>query len=187
MAGAPALDGEKGFSAIERIWARPTCEINGLWGGYQGEGSKTVLPATAHAKLTCRLVPDMQPAKTAQAVRAHLEKHLPKGVRLTVTPGHGGMPFLTDPHSPAGKAAQEALKVAFGGIEPALCREGGTIPIVSDFREVFGVDTLLLGLAAPDASAHGPDESFPLDHLGAGIRLHTELIPRLMNVLAKPN
>jgi acetylornithine deacetylase/succinyl-diaminopimelate desuccinylase-like protein len=178
LTGAPALDGERGFTATERIWGRPTVEVNGIGGGFQGEGSKTVIPREAFAKLTCRLVPGQTPEKIAALVSDHLRAQCPRGVRGTVTAGHGGAPFVTDPHSRDGLAAQRALRDTFGR-EPALVREGGSIPIVQTFRDILGVDVLLLGLALPDANAHAPNENFPVENFEAGIRLNRALLPEL--------
>ena len=176
--GAPALVGEKGFNAMERIWARPTAEINGIGGGYQGQGTKTVIPSHAMAKLTFRLVPNQKADEIIALVRKHLEKNLPAGVTLEMTGGHNGPWYLTDPHSQFGKAAQSALRKAFK-TEVALIREGGSIPIVSDFRSILGVETLLLGLALPDCRAHSPNENFPLENLDAGMRMNQAVLQEL--------
>lgn len=176
--GSPALFGEPGYGSAERVWARPTAEVNGIGGGYQGEGSKTVLPADAFAKLSFRLVPDQEPDEILRRVQAHLEHHCPPGVRCEVVLGHTGKPYLVDPHSRDGKAAQAALQRAFGR-EPVLIREGGSIPIVQTFRELLDVDTLLLGLALPDACIHAPNENFPLENFEAGIRLNQTLLEEL--------
>jgi len=176
--GAPALFGEEGYSTLERIWGRPTAEINGIGGGYQGVGTKTVIPSYAMAKLTFRLVPDQDGDEILKLATRHLEKHLPPGVTMEITPGHSGPWYLTDPHSALGKAAQRALREAFGK-EPALIREGGSIPIVSQFRSILGVETLLLGLALPDCRAHSPNENFPLENMDAGIRLNKAVLTEL--------
>lgn len=183
LTGAPALDGERGFSALERIGARPTAEINGLTSGYQGEGTKTVLPATASAKLTFRLVPNQTPAKVLAAVMRHFEERCPGSVRLTMVPGHGGLPYIMDPRGPWGMAARRALEDVFGRA-PALLREGGSIPIVQAFRDLLGADTLLLALASPDANAHAPDENFPLENFAAGQALHRALLREIAKVPA---
>jgi acetylornithine deacetylase/succinyl-diaminopimelate desuccinylase-like protein len=153
--------------------------VNGLWGGFQGAGSKTVIPREAFVKFTFRLVPDQQPAAVLAKVRAHLEKHCPPGIRLEIKEGHSGEPYATDPHSTDGKAAQRALARAFPGKELALIREGGSIPIVNTFKKVLGVETLLLGLALPDCRAHAPDENFPIENFEAGIRLNRALLEEL--------
>ena len=176
--GALALFGEAGFSTLERIWARPTAEINGIAGGYQGPGTKTVLPSHAMAKLTFRLVPNQQADAIVDLVKKHLQKNLPTGVTLEMTSGHHGPWYLTDPHSKFGKAAQRALKKAFKK-DAALIREGGSIPIVSDFRKILGVETLLIGLALQDCRAHSPNENFPLENLEAGIRMNQAVLQEL--------
>ncbi len=179
VTGAPDLVGEAGYSALERVWARPTAEVNGIGGGFQGVGSKTVIPREAFAKLTFRLVADQHPAGVFAKVKAHFETHCPRGVRLEVKQGHGGEPYLTSPNLPAGLAAQNALRRAFPGREVALIREGGSIPIVATFRQVLGVETLLLGLALPDCRAHAPNENFPVENFEAGIRLNRALLEEL--------
>jgi acetylornithine deacetylase/succinyl-diaminopimelate desuccinylase-like protein len=176
--GAPALFGEAGFSTLERIWARPTAEINGIGGGYQGRGTKTVLPSYAIAKLTFRLVPDQKADEIIALAEKHLKENLPAGVALEMTAGHHGAWYLTDPHNRFGQAAQRALQKAFNA-EVALIREGGSIPIVSDFRNILGVETLLLGLALPGCRAHSPNENFPLENLDAGIRMNKAVLEEL--------
>ncbi|GAA5483527.1 succinyl-diaminopimelate desuccinylase [Haloferula sargassicola] len=178
VTGAPSLFGEKGFTPAEQTWARPTAEVNGMGGGYQGEGSKTVLPAEAMAKFSFRLVPDQEPGDIIRKVKSHFEKHCPPGVTLEFIPGHDGKPYHTDPHGEFGKAAQEALRKSFGQ-EPVLIREGGSIPIVQSFREILGADTLLLGLALADAQIHSPDENFPVENFEAGIRMNQALLEEL--------
>ncbi|MFZ4483100.1 MAG: dipeptidase [Chthoniobacterales bacterium] len=176
--GVLILSGEEGFSTVERIGIRPTAEINGLTSGYQGEGTKTVLPAVASAKLTFRLVPNQKPDRALNLVEIHLQSMLPPSVELEIIRGHGGMPYLLDLKSPWCGAAMRALEQTFGR-QPALMREGGSIPIVQTFRDLLGSDTLLLGLAAPDCKAHAPDENFPIESFEAGIRLHQNLLRQL--------
>jgi len=178
VTGSPALFGEPGYATAERVWARPTAEVNGIGGGYQGEGSKTVLPAEAFVKLSFRLVPDQDPQDIMRLVTRHLETHCPPGVTIEVHSGHDGKPYLTDPNSPFGIAAQAALRAAFHA-EPVLIREGGSVPIVQTFREILGADTLLLGLALADAQIHAPNENFPVENFEAGIRLNQELLRHL--------
>jgi acetylornithine deacetylase/succinyl-diaminopimelate desuccinylase-like protein len=178
VTGSGSLFGEEGYSAAERAWARPTAEINGIGGGYQGEGSKTVIPAEAMAKFSFRLVPNQDPATVLELVKAHIDKHCPPGVSLLYIGGHDGKPYHTDPNGPFGLAAQRALRVAFDA-EPVLIREGGSIPIVQAFREILGADTLLLGLALADAQIHSPDENFPVENFEAGIRLNQSLLEQL--------
>jgi acetylornithine deacetylase/succinyl-diaminopimelate desuccinylase-like protein len=173
--GAPALFGEKGYTTLERIWGRPTAEINGIGGGYQGMGTKTVIASHAMAKITFRLVANQEGDEILNLATRHLEKHLPPGVTMEITRGHSGPWYLTDPHSEMGKAAQRALREAFGK-EPAMIREGGSIPIVSQFRSILGVETLLMGLALPDCRAHSPNENFSLENMEGGIRLNKAVL-----------
>jgi acetylornithine deacetylase/succinyl-diaminopimelate desuccinylase-like protein len=176
--GAPALFGEAGFSTLERIWGRPTAEINGMGSGYQGPGTKTVLPSHAMAKLTFRLVPNQNGDAIVDLVKKHFQTNVPPGVTLEMTSGHSGPWYLTDPHSKFGQAAQRALKKAFNK-DTALIREGGSIPIVSDFRKILGVETLLIGLALQDCRAHSPNENFPLENLEAGVRMNQAVLREL--------
>ena len=176
--GAPELFGEAGYSTLERLWARPTAEINGLGGGYQGPGTKTVIPSHVMAKLTFRLVPNQKADQIVGLAKKHLQKNLPSGVILEMTGGHNGPWYLTDPKSKLSQAAQRALSKAFGR-EVALIREGGSIPIVSDFRNILGVETLLIGLALANCRAHSPNENFPLENLEAGIRMNKAVLKEI--------
>ena len=178
LTGSPELVGEKEYSAVERCFARPTAEINGFGAGYQGAGSKTIIPSKAMAKLTFRLVPNQSPETIMGLVEAHLQKHCPAGVKLEIHKGHSGNPYMTDPHSAAGLAAQRALRATFDA-EPTLIREGGSIPIVQTFKDVLGVDTILLGLALPDCRVHSPNENFRLENFHAGARLNRNLLREL--------
>lgn len=178
VTGSPGLFGEPGYSSAERTWARPTAEVNGIGGGYQGEGSKTVLPAEAFVKLSFRLVPDQNPKDIMEKVKNHLEWHCPAGVEIEVRSGHDGKPYITDPNSKYGLAAQAALRAAFDA-EPVLIREGGSIPIVQTFRDILGADSLLLGLALSDAQIHAPNENFPVANFEAGIRMNQALLQEL--------
>ncbi len=178
VTGSPDLFGEEGYSSAERLWARPTCEVNGMWGGYQGEGSKTVLPAEAGFKLSCRLVSAQDPKEILGRVQKHLEAHTPVGVTMEFTAGHSGKAYVADPHSEGGKAAQEALQEVFGKA-PVLIREGGSIPIIQTMKEVLGTDSLMLGLALPDCQIHSPNENFTVENFEAGIRLNRVLLEKL--------
>jgi acetylornithine deacetylase/succinyl-diaminopimelate desuccinylase-like protein len=178
LTGVPKLWGEAGYSDLERRWARPTAEVNGIGGGYQGEGSKTVIPRSAFAKFSFRLVPDQNPDDILAKVRSFFESAAPDAVRVEVKTGHSGKPYAMDPHSPFGKAAQRALTKTFAR-DSALIREGGSIPIVQSFKDILGVETLLLGLALPDCQIHAPNENFTLENYEAGIRLNQHLLEEL--------
>jgi len=182
MTGVPALAGEAGYSPLERMWVRPTAEVNGMGGGYQGEGTKTVLPGRAMGKFTFRLVPDQDPARIVRAVEDYFRKNAPPSVKLSLSPGHFGLPYVVDPHAGFGVAAQKALGKLLPGRAPALIREGGSIPIVADFKTILKVDTLLLGLALPDCNCHSPNETFPVAHLDLGARLNRFLLEEIAAV-----
>jgi acetylornithine deacetylase/succinyl-diaminopimelate desuccinylase-like protein len=177
--GVPELFGEKGFTSTERTTARPTFEINGLTSGYQGEGGKTIVPAWARAKITMRLVADQQPEEIMKATIAWLKKLCPPTVRIEISAGHGAPPYLVEPAGAQVQAALRSLRAAFRH-EPVLIREGGSIPIVSDFKRILGVDTLLLGLALPDDNAHSPNEKFDLDCFAGGQRMSALLWQELV-------
>ena len=155
--GAPSLGGEVGQSTLERIWTRPTCEINGLLSGYTGEGAKTVLAAAAMAKVSCRLVPDQDPDDIAALMRAHVERVAPPGVTVTIRSLHGGRPWRADLKGPLYDAARRALTTAFGK-EPVIVGEGGSIPVVGDFERILGAPVLLVGFGLPGENAHAPNE-----------------------------
>jgi acetylornithine deacetylase/succinyl-diaminopimelate desuccinylase-like protein len=167
LLGVPKLFGERGYTPVEQRSARPTFEINGLTSGYQGEGSKTIIPAWARAKITARLVPNQEPSRILSLVRKHLKKLCPPTVQLEIEAGHGAEPYLVSPKGPQAQAALCALKAAFGAT-PVLMREGGSIPIVNEFKKILGADSLLLGLALPDDNAHSPNEKFNLDCFAKG-------------------
>ncbi len=174
LTGSPALFGEAGFTAEEQRTARPTLEINGLTSGYQGEGSKTIVPGWARAKITIRLVPNQKPKTVIAAVAKHLKKLCPPTVKMTLTLGHGGEPYWVSPSGPLAQAALRAMTAGFG--HPALImREGGSIPIVSAFKKDLKADTLLLGMALPDDNAHSPNEKFDLDAYAGGMRMAAHL------------
>jgi succinyl-diaminopimelate desuccinylase len=181
LLGVPKLFGEKGFTPHEQRSARPTFEINGLTSGYQGEGSKTIVPAWARAKITVRLVPNQNPAQAIKRIRQQLEKLCPPTVRMEVKWGHGAEPYLVSPTSPRAQAALRALKAAFG-CEPVLIREGGSIPIVNDFKKILRADSLLLGLALPDDNAHSPNEKFDLGCFAKGQLMSAYLWQELSRV-----
>lgn len=174
----PELFGEAGYSVHEQTWARPTLEVNGMWSGFTGEGQKTIVPATAHAKLTCRLVPHQDPDAVLKAIEAHLRDHLPPGVRLTVDL-HGGAPAsITSLDHPAVKAAESAIETVYH--TPAShIRMGGSIPVVVDFQEVLNIPTVLLGFALPNENFHAPNEHFHLDNFYRGAETVATLWQRL--------
>lgn len=166
--GAPALGGEKGFSSLERIWTRPTCEVNGLLSGYTGEGAKTVLPARAMAKVSCRLVPDQSPDAIAALMKAHVERVAPKGVTVTVEHLHGGRPWRNEPSGPFFEAARGALAEAFGR-DVVVTGEGGSIPVVGDFERILGAPVLLIGFGLPGENAHAPNEWMSVENFEKGM------------------
>jgi acetylornithine deacetylase/succinyl-diaminopimelate desuccinylase-like protein len=160
--GVGAFVGEEGYSAGERMSIRPTLEINGLFGGFQGEGVKTVIPAEAHAKISCRLVPDQDPDDIVRRIADHLHQTCPPYMQLETRVGHGGRPWACDPSAPVLQAAKRALEAAFGR-PVAFVRMGGSIPIMNVFTAVLQAPIVLMGFAAPDDNAHAPNENFPLD------------------------
>lgn len=167
--GVKQLYGEKGYTTLERIWARPTLEVNGIWGGYIGEGAKTVLPARAFAKISMRLVPGQNSKKIAKLFEKHFKKIAPKTVQVNVKFLHGGEPAITPIESPGVQTAVAALEKGFGK-KPLYQREGGSIPIVVDFKKSLGIDSVLLGFGLPDENAHAPNEFINLDNFFGGIR-----------------
>ncbi len=177
--GAPVLRGEKGFTALERIWARPTLDVNGLLSGYTGEGAKTVLPAKAMAKVSMRLVPDQDHRAIEERFTAYVRSLAPEGVSVEVQALHGGQPWLVDPTEPIFEAARRALKDAFGK-DPVFIREGGSIPIVKAFEQTFGAPVVLLGFGLPGENAHAPNEWMSLENFAKG----TDAVARLYDELA---
>ena len=172
--GVPKLFGEAGYNHVEQRTARPTLEINGLTSGYQGDGSKTIVPSWARAKLTFRIVPDQDPKEIVALVQRHLQRVCPPTVTFHLEPGHAGNAYQVAPDGPQAQAALRALRTAFG-TKPALKREGGSIPIVEDFKRRLGMDTLLLGLALPDDNPHSPNEKFNLDCFETGMAMSAHL------------
>jgi acetylornithine deacetylase/succinyl-diaminopimelate desuccinylase-like protein len=167
--GLPGLHGETGYSTLERRGTRPTLDVNGLWSGFQGEGSKTIIPANAHAKISCRLVSDQDPERIFAAFRDHVLAIAPPGVRVDVTMLGGGRPSLTPVHHPATQAAARALEATFGRA-PVYIREGGSIPVCATFEEVLGLPVVLLGFSPPDDHAHAPNEWMDLGNYETAIR-----------------
>lgn len=166
--GVKALYGEEGFSTIARIWGRPTLEINGIFAGFQGEGIKTVIPSEAHAKITCRLVPDQDPKEIADAIQKHIDKHLPVGVTVETTLFDQAKPFLTPYDHPAIEAASIALKEAYN-VEPIFARMGGSVPIVETFNTMLGLPAVLMGFGLNEENFHAPNEHFHLENFDKGM------------------
>ncbi len=166
--GAPKLFGESGYTTLERVWARPTFEVNGLLSGFTGDGSKTVIPAKAMAKVSMRLVPDQDPTKIADLFEQHLKKVAPKTVELTITRMQTGKPWMTSFDNKYVQAAGRAIEQGFGKA-PVFNREGGSIPVVSTFQEVIGLPTVLFGIGLPDENAHAPNEKLDLSNFQNGI------------------
>jgi acetylornithine deacetylase/succinyl-diaminopimelate desuccinylase-like protein len=165
----PALHGEAGYSTLERRGARPTLDVNGIWGGFQGEGSKTIIPAHAHAKISCRLVSDQDPLKILQSLREHVAAIAPKGVRVEVLELGHGLPLHTPIDHPATQAAARALEATFGR-PPVYVREGGSIPICASFQRILGQDVVLMGFVPPEDGAHAPNEWNDLRNYETSIR-----------------
>ncbi len=166
--GAPRLFGESGYSTLERVWARPTFEVNGLLSGFTGDGAKTVLPAVAMAKVSMRLVPDQDPDTIADLFEAYLKKVAPKTVDLKLTRMHGGKPWMTEFDNPFVQAAGRAIEQGFGRA-PVFTREGGSIPVVSTFQEELSIPSVLFGVGLPDENAHAPNEKLDLGNFHNGI------------------
>jgi acetylornithine deacetylase/succinyl-diaminopimelate desuccinylase-like protein len=167
--GALPAGGEPGYSIPERLWIRPTCEVNGLLSGYTGEGAKTVLPAEAMAKVSFRLVSDQTPQRVAELFRAHIASVTPPGVTVTIEELHGGMPWRARLDGRLKEAATSALLKAFGSA-PVLAGEGGSIPIVGEFERILDAPVLLMGFSLPGANLHAPNEWFPEENIELGIR-----------------
>ena len=168
--GVEALFGEKGYSHLERTWVRPTLEINGVFGGFSGEGIKTVLPAEAGAKITCRLVPDQDPDEIVAKLKAHIEKHKPVGVSVEVTEFDKGKPFITPFDHPAIQAAGRSYEKVYN-VPTAYVRGGGSIPIVASFDEILGLPVVLMGFGLASENFHAPNEHFHLENFDQGLRV----------------
>jgi acetylornithine deacetylase/succinyl-diaminopimelate desuccinylase-like protein len=164
----PELFGEKGYSFLERTWVRPTLEVNGIYGGFQGDGIKTVIPSEAHAKVTCRLVPDQDPDEIAELLQKHIQKHAPPGVTISTQLFDKGKPFLTPFDHPAIQAAGRAYEEAYG-IAPAFTRMGGSIPIVETFGTLLQLPAVLMGFGLPEENFHAPNEHFHLENFDKGL------------------
>jgi acetylornithine deacetylase/succinyl-diaminopimelate desuccinylase-like protein len=177
--GVDELFGEAGYTTIERAWARPTLEVNGIWGGFQGEGIKTVLPSEAHAKITCRLVPDQEPALILEAIARHVAVHTPPGVRAAVRALEGSSPpYLMSPDHPGNEVAAEVLTELYG-TAPYHVRSGGTLPICSHFRDILGVYSLNFAFGLEDEDIHSPNEFYRLASFEKGQRAYAMLLEKL--------
>ena len=172
--GAPKLSGERGYTTLERVWARPTFEVNGLLSGFTGDGAKTVIPAVAMAKVSMRLVPDQDPNAIAGQFEAYMKRVTPKTVTLQITQLHGGKPWMTEFDNPFVQAAGRAIERGFGRA-PVFNREGGSIPVVSTFQEVLGLPAVLFGVGLPDENAHAPNEKLDLANFHNGVIASTYL------------
>lgn len=179
--GVDAVTGEASYTTLERRWARPTYDVNGLTSGYQGEGAKTVLPARASAKFSFRLVPNQQPQKVAAALEPMLQKLLPAGLKMELISFHGAPGVVVPLESPYMAAASQAIAAGFGRA-PVFIREGGSIPVVSTFHEKLGVDTLLLGWGQNDDNTHSPNEKFCLADFHRGIKASAHLWQEISNI-----
>lgn len=167
--GAPAAFGEAGYTTLERQWTRPTLEINGMWGGYEGPGQKTVIPSEAHAKITCRLVPDQDPRDVVDSIERHLLANVPPGTRITVSPGdHGTRAGHISSDHFALKAAAEALEAVYH-VKPLHVRMGATVPIMELFKRNMGLDTVFFSFSTADEDYHAPNEFFRINRLHEGL------------------
>jgi acetylornithine deacetylase/succinyl-diaminopimelate desuccinylase-like protein len=176
-----ALVGEVGYTTLERKWARPTCDVNGIYGGYQGPGPKTVLPCKAGAKLSFRLVPDQDPKTVGAQFRAHVKSVCPPGVTYEIIDHHGAPAVLVEVNTPGARAAVRAIQAGFGKA-PVFIREGGSIPVVGLIKKQLGVDTLLLGWGQNDDNLHGPNEKFSLADFHRGIKASAHLMAEMAAV-----
>ncbi len=176
--GVPSTFGEEGFSTLERVWARPTCDVNGIFGGYQGKGAKTVLPAWAGAKVSMRLVPNQDPARIARLFTDYVHEVAPAGVTVEVEALHDAQPVLIETGGPIAEAAKAAQEDVWGK-PPVLIREGGSIPVVATFSSVLEVPILLIGFGLSDDRLHSPNEKFNISHFYKGIQTIVRFIDRL--------
>jgi acetylornithine deacetylase/succinyl-diaminopimelate desuccinylase-like protein len=183
--GAPAPVGERGYSTLERLWARPTLDCCGIWGGYRGEGAKTVLPARAGAKVSCRLVPNQEPDDIARKVAETIERLAPSGVRVHVSVLHGGSPYLAPTEHPVYALAQRALHRGFGK-RPVFMREGGSIPFVRTISDATRKPCLLMGFGQPDENAHAPNEWLDLENYRRGILSVAYLYAEIADMVISP-
>ena len=180
--GVKALKGEKGYSTLERNSCRPSFDVCGIWGGYTGEGSKTVLPSKAYAKVSCRLVPHQNHEKISKLFVDYINEIAPEYVQVKVTPMHGGEGYVCPISLPAYKAAEKGFEKAFGK-KPLAVRRGGSIPIISDFEQILGIKTVLMGFGLESNAIHSPNENFPLDIFRKGIEAVVEFHKEYSNQL----
>lgn len=178
--GVPDLHGEEGYTALERLWARPTLEVNGIYGGFQGDGIKTVIPSEAHAKITCRLVPDQDPQEIADMLEEHVKKVAPSGVTVSVTQFDKGAPFITPFDHPAIQAAGQAYEEVYG-VPTAYIRGGGSIPIVAAFSDILSIPVVMMGFGLADENFHAPNEHFNLENFDKGLEVLTRYLFKLDN------
>lgn len=183
-AGSTSLAGEAGFSTLERLLVRPTVEVNGLLSGYTGEGSKTVLPAHAMAKVSCRLVPNQDPMKIAELFRRHVERVTPEGVTVRVDYLHGGKPWRANVEGPLYEAASAAIEQSFGK-KPVFAGSGGSIPIVPEFEALLGAPALLMGFGLPGENAHAPNEWMGVAAFENGVHACAQLLTEIAARFAK--
>jgi acetylornithine deacetylase/succinyl-diaminopimelate desuccinylase-like protein len=177
--GIAAPVGEPGYGPLERNWARPTLDINGIWGGFQGEGNKTVIAREAHAKITCRLVPDQVPSHVIAAIERHIKTHCPAGITATVQQTAGSSSaFAIAPTHPVLRVAREALHASYNR-DPLMIHLGGTLPVAEYFQKDLGQDIVFLAWSMPDEHLHGPDEFFRLENFDRGLRVYADLFERL--------
>ncbi|MDE5708793.1 MAG: M20/M25/M40 family metallo-hydrolase, partial [Alistipes sp.] len=174
------VEGEAGFTTLERTGIRPSLDVNGIWGGYIGEGTKTVIPSKATAKISMRLVPNQDYRKIAKLFEKHFRKIAPKSVKVVVKSLHGGMPYVAPTDMPAYKAAERAVTETFGR-KPLPFYSGGSIPIISGFESILGIKSLLLGFGLAEDAIHSPNESFGLDQFFKGV----ETIPLFYKYFAR--
>jgi acetylornithine deacetylase/succinyl-diaminopimelate desuccinylase-like protein len=181
--GAPSTYGEAGFSTLERQWYRPTLEVNGMWGGYTGEGSKTVLPSEAHAKITCRLVADQDPTSIMERLKSHLQATVPQGTTLAITESeHGAHAYRLSEDHPGLLTAVDTLEAVYG-VRPWVIGMGGSVPICSTFQRSLGMDTVFFSFAVGDEDIHAPNEFFRLRRFGEGRRAWADYFARLPQVM----
>lgn len=177
--GLHALHGEPGYTTLERLWARPTLEFNGIWGGFQGEGNKTVIPSEAHAKITCRLVADQDPPTIAEAVKRHIEKNVPPGVTATVTISESaGLPYNMPIDHPGNLAARDVLTALYGQ-EPYYVGGGGSIPVCTLFQNTLGIYTVNFAFGLDDEQTHSPNEFYRLENFYRGHEAYCRMLHRL--------